>query len=71
MEEIIIHTPVIQLDQFLKWAGITDTGGQVKEMLAEGLITVNGIRIAERRKKLHPGDIIAIEGMGNWKVIAG
>lgn len=70
MEIIEITTPVIQLDQLLKWAGIADTGGQVRFFIDDGLIKVNGIKIHERRKKIHPGDIIEIQDIGTWKVMA-
>ena len=68
MEEIAIDTPVIQLDQFLKWAGAVESGGQVKIFLEEGLIKLNGIQTFERRKKIHAGDVVEIEGLGIWKV---
>ena len=42
MEKISIHTESIQLDQLLKWAGIIESGGQVRPMLEEKLILVNG-----------------------------
>ena len=70
MEIIEITTPVIQLDQLLKWAGIAESGGQVRLFIEDGLIKVNGINIHERRKKIHPGDIIEIKDMGIWKVMA-
>lgn len=68
MDEIGISTTTIQLDQFLKWAGIVETGGQVKLFIEDGLILVNGIQITERRKKIQPGDIIEIRDIGIWKV---
>ena len=68
MEEIEIHSPVIQLDQLLKWAGIVETGGQVKPLLEEGMIKLNGVIVSEKRKKIKPGDVIEIEGVGGWKV---
>ncbi len=71
MQEIAIHTPVIQLDQLLKWEGIIDTGGQIRPMLEEGIISINGEIATERRKKIIPGDVVKIEGVGIWKVIAG
>lgn len=70
MEIIEITTPVIQLDQLLKWAGIVETGGQVRLFIDDGLIKVNGINIHERRKKIHPGDIVEIQDIGIWKVMA-
>lgn len=68
MEEIGITTDTIQLDQFLKWAGIVETGGQVKLFIEDGLILINGIQVHERRKKIQPGDIVEIRDIGIWKV---
>lgn len=68
MEEIGISTTTIQLDQFLKWAGIIESGGQVKLLIEDGLVFINGIQIHERRKKIKPGDIIEITDIGKWKV---
>jgi ribosome-associated protein len=69
LEEVAITTETIQLDQFLKWAGIVETGGQVKLLLEDGLIQLNGVVATERRKKVRPGDTIKIEGLGSWKVV--
>ncbi len=69
MQEIAISTEKINLDQFLKWAGLVETGGQVKLLIEDGLIYLNGIAVAERRKKIHSGDVVEIKGMGVWKVI--
>ncbi len=68
MEEIAIHTESIKLDQFLKWAGAAESGGQVKEMVLAGMVTVNGVTVSERRKKLQTGDVVAVKGYGSWKV---
>lgn len=68
IEAVQITTPMIHLDQFLKWAAIVDTGGHAKEIIAAGLVTVNGELVHERRKKLYPGDIVQIKNDGAWKV---
>lgn len=59
-ETISIHTDYIQLDQLLKYANILATGGQVKELLAEELITLNGTIVTEKRKKIYPNDVVSI-----------
>jgi len=69
MEEIAINSSVIQLDQFLKWAGIVESGGQVKSLVDAKAIMVNNRIVIERRKKIIPGDIIELRGSGTWKVI--
>lgn len=59
-ETISIHTNYIQLDQLLKYANILATGGQIKELLAEELITLNGTIVTEKRKKIYPNDVVSI-----------
>ena len=68
IEDIEIETAEIQLDQFLKWAGVLPSGGEVKALLAEGLIFRNGEKESARRRKLHDGDVIEITDMGAWQV---
>ena len=58
MEKITIHTENIQLDQLLKWAGIVE----------DEIIKVNGNIETARRRRLHEGDIVEIEGIGSWQV---
>lgn len=69
MEKISINTEKIQLDQFLKWAGILESGGQVRPMLDEGLIFVNGVKENAKRKQLHPGDVVKIIDIGEYEVV--
>jgi ribosome-associated protein len=66
--DIEIETEEIQLDQFLKWAGVLPSGGEVKALLAEGLVYRNGEKESARRRKLHDGDVIEIVDMGAWRV---
>jgi ribosome-associated protein len=69
VEEITIDSVTIQLDQFLKWAGIAESGGQVKTWIEDGIVFVNNKIVSERRKKLQPGDVVEIKGSGVWKVV--
>ena len=69
MEKISINTEKIQLDQFLKWAGILESGGKVRPMLDEGLIFVNGVKETAKRKQLHPGDVVKIIDIGEYEVV--
>jgi len=70
MENISISTETIKLDQLLKWAGIVESGGQVRLLIEDELLFLNGIQVHERRKQNHHGDIIEIKGLGIWKVTA-
>lgn len=66
-EEIVtIHTEYITLDAFLKWAGVVQTGGQAKALIASGRVSVNGEPERRRGRKLRPGDRVRLEGGGLW-----
>ncbi len=58
--EIIIKPPFIKLEQFLKFAGIADTGGIAKMMILDGIVEVNGEVCMMRGKKLKEGDKVAV-----------
>ena len=60
-KDIQIKTEFIKLDQFLKFAGIAETGGHSKEIIAEGIVSVNGTVCIQRGKKLYPGDMICLD----------
>ena len=69
IEDIRIETEEIQLDQFLKWAGVLASGGEVKMLIENRQIKRNGETESARRRKLHAGDIIEIEGLGAGRVV--
>ncbi|MDD2418296.1 MAG: RNA-binding S4 domain-containing protein [Oscillospiraceae bacterium] len=57
-----ISTDYIKLDTFLKLVGAVSTGGQAKEWVKSGKITVNGEVCIQRGRKLHTGDTVKIAG---------
>lgn len=59
--EIKIKTEFIKLDSLLKYAGVVETGGIAKEIIAEERIKVNGEVCTMRGKKLRPGDRVQID----------
>ena len=58
-ETVKINTDFIQLQSFLKFKGIAETGGQAKEFIQDGIIRVNGEICTARGKKIRPSDIIS------------
>lgn len=62
MDKIEIYTEKIPLDQLLKWAGIAETGGQARCLIDNGEVTVDGIVMLERRKKIFPGSTVVCGG---------
>lgn len=59
--DVEIRTPFIKLEQLLKLAGLTDTGGFAKELIQNGVVSVNGEICTMRGKKIRNGDVINVE----------
>lgn len=68
MEEIVIVTPFIKLDQLVKFAGLAETGARAKILIDLGEFNVNGEYCTKRGKKIKPGDIIEFKGK-KYKVV--
>ncbi|KZX22461.1 RNA-binding S4 domain-containing protein [Rathayibacter tanaceti] len=62
IDEVPIGGETIRLGQFLKFAGIVDSGGEVKEAVAEGCVTVNGVVDRRRGRQLVVGDVVGFGG---------
>ncbi len=59
---VAISTEYIKLQDAMKFANIVYSGGEAKNQIQEGYVTVNGEVCAMRGKKLYPGDKFAFEG---------
>jgi ribosome-associated protein len=62
MTEIEIGAEGIRLGQLLKYAGVVDTGGEAKDLLASGLVAVNGVAETRRGAQLAAGDVVSVDG---------
>ncbi len=58
MEErdVKIITEFIRLDALLKFEGLTETGGEAKELIQAGGVLVNGAVCTQRGRKLRSRD---------------
>jgi ribosome-associated protein len=52
----------IRLGQFLKLADLAEDGTHARELLEDGLVTVNGRAESRRGRQLVDGDVVAVEG---------
>ena len=59
---LAISTEFIKLDAALKFASVVESGGEAKEVVQKGLVTVNGEVCTMRGKKIRPGDDVALRG---------
>ena len=62
MENMIITTEFIKLQDLLKFASLVSTGGEAKIIIHEGEVKVNGEVCTMRGKKIRPGDIVELGG---------
>lgn len=68
MEEIVIDTTFIKLDQLVKFAGFAETGAKAKILIDLGELNVNGEYCTKRGKKIKPGDIIEYKNV-KYKIV--
>ena len=59
---VVISTEFIKLQDAMKYANIVYSGGEAKQMILDGLVTVNGEVCTMRGKKLREGDKFQFEG---------
>ena len=60
MTTIPITTEYIKLQDLLKLAALTATGGEAKVLIQEGQVAVNGDVCTQRGKKLRDGDRVTL-----------
>nr|WP_264031537.1 RNA-binding S4 domain-containing protein [Cellulosimicrobium sp. SH8] len=56
-----ISDDVIRLGQFLKLAGLAESGAEARELVTEGEVRVNGEVDTRRGRQLHRGDVISVD----------
>jgi len=61
-DDVSIGGDGIRLGQFVKFAGLLDSGGTVKEAIIDGEVTVNGEVDRRRGRQLELGDVVGFEG---------
>ena len=58
--DVAIREESIRLGQFLKLADLIDNGAEVKPLMIQGLVTVNGDTETRRGRRLEKGDVVAL-----------
>lgn len=67
MKTIPITTEFIKLQDLLKFSNLVGSGGEAKERIQSGEVTVNGEVCTMRGKKIRPGDDVGFDG-GHYTV---
>jgi ribosome-associated protein len=56
-----ISDDVIRLGQFLKLAGLAESGAEARELVTEGEVRVNGEVDTRRGRQLHRGGVVSVD----------
>ena len=62
MKIIKLRDDYIKLGQALKAAGLVSSGVEAKEVIQDGLVTVNDETDTRRGRKLYAGDLVEFDG---------
>jgi ribosome-associated protein len=62
VRDVAIRGDMIRLGQLLKLAGVVDSGGELKALLAGTEVLVNGDPDDRRGRQLHDGDVVLVAG---------
>lgn len=68
VEEIPIRGEMIRLGQLLVFAGLVESGGMAKAVIAQGLVRVNGEVDERRGRQCHKGDVVDVDGQVQVKI---
>ncbi|AWZ26799.1 RNA-binding protein [Rhodococcus pyridinivorans] len=60
--DVPIRDESIRLGQFLKLASLIESGAEAKEVIADGLVSVNGEVEVRRGRQLKVDDVVEIAG---------
>jgi ribosome-associated protein len=59
---VVVSATPIELCQFLKFGGLTDSGGAAKQAISDGKVLLNDVVETRKGKKLTAGDRVTFAG---------
>ena len=59
---VTVREVPIELCQFIKFGGLSESGGEAKQLIAEGRVLLNGAVETQKRKKLAVNDQVKVDG---------
>ena len=68
-QDFELRTEYVELCDLLKLVGLADSGGRGKQMVAEGLVKVDGQPESRKTAKIRAGQVVVCQGV-EIKVIA-
>ena len=68
--EFQLRTDIIDLLQLLKATGLCATGGEAKWAVEGERVRVNGVVELRKRRKLHLGDVVELDGQFRVNILS-
>ena len=59
---VFINNEPVELCKILKFENLVLSGGEAKQVIIDGMVTVNGTVERRKRKKIFNGDIVEFNG---------
>jgi len=59
---VVVREVPIELCQFIKFGGLSESGGEAKQLIGEGRVLLNGVVETRKRRKLAAGDRVKVDG---------
>ncbi len=59
---VIVREVPIELCQFIKFGGLSESGGEAKQLISDGRVLLNGAVETQKRKKLAVDDRVEVNG---------
>lgn len=64
-----VRSVPVRLGQLLQLANLIESGSEAKEVIADGLVRVDGEVELRRGRQLHGGEVVQVEGAGPVRVV--
>ncbi len=71
VREVEVAGGSIRLGQLLKLASLVENGSDVRPLLAQGLVRVDGEVETRRGAQLALGAVVSVDGEGSVRLVAG
>lgn len=69
LPDVPVRSVPVRLGQLLQLANLIESGAEAKEVIADGLVRVDGEVERRRGRQLRGGEVVQVEGAGSVRVV--
>lgn len=67
--DVVVESLPVRLGQLLQLANLVESGAEAKDVVADGLVTVDGEVDTRRGRQLRGGEVVAVQGAAAVRVV--